>query len=190
MAERWLTEHGDYLYRYAISRISDHAQAEDLIQETLIIALDKIGQFKGQSSEKTWLTGILKYRILDYYRHRSRMWKFPISGDDPDRDWFDEDGHWNRTHQEAGMEWEPDPSCHLDRKEFMETLHVCISQLPEKTAAAFVQRELEYQETLDILDNLKISESNLWVLLHRARNLLKHCIRSKWDTQAGLHSTP
>jgi len=66
----------------------------------------------------------------------------------------------------------------------MEALHACIQQLPDKAAAVFVQRELEFQKTSTILEVLNISESNLWVLLHRARNMLKLCIQSKWDTEA------
>ena len=181
LAERWLSQYGDYLYRYALSRVRDASQAEDLVQETLMTALQKTETFQGRSSEKTWLTGILRYRILDYFRHQSKDWRFPAAGNGPDQGWFDAEGHWNRTLKDAGMEWEPDPSCLLDRKEFMEVLHACIGQLPDKAAAVFVHRELEFQKTSTILDVLNISESNLWVLLHRARNMLKHCIQSKWD---------
>ncbi|MDA0749499.1 MAG: sigma-70 family RNA polymerase sigma factor [Verrucomicrobia bacterium] len=184
MAERWLSQYGDYLYRYALSRVRDASHAEDLIQETLIIALQKIDTFQGRSSEKTWLTGILRYRMLDHYRKQSRDWRFPVAGEGPDGGWFDEEGHWNRAINDAGMEWEPDPSGLLDRKEFMEVLHACIQQLPDKAAAVFVQRELEFEKTSTILEVLNISESNLWVLLHRARNMLKLCIQSKWDTEA------
>lgn len=184
LAERWLSQHGDYLYRYALSRVRDTSQAEDLIQETLLIAFKKAEEFKGKSSEKTWLTGILRHRILDYFRRQSKQWRVPVAGNVPDQGWFDEEGHWNRAHNEAGMEWEPDPSCLLDRKEFMETLHECIQRLPDKSAAVFVQRELEFQNTSTILEGLNISESNLWVLLHRARNMLKQCIQSKWDMES------
>lgn len=189
IAERWLSQYGDHLYRYACSRISDISQAEDLLQDTFIAALKSFDKFKGQSTEKTWLTGILRHRILDYYRQRSRQWRVPDSVKGVEDSWFDGDGHWNREHSEAGMDWEPDPSHLLDRKEFMETLHHCIGQLPEKAAAVFVQRELESQETSFILENLDISESNLWVLLHRARNMLKRCIQTHWEPDTGLEKS-
>jgi RNA polymerase sigma-70 factor (TIGR02943 family) len=181
VAERWLSQYGDHLYRYACSRVADASQAEDLLQETLISALKSFESFRGQSTEKTWLTGILRHRILDFYRKRARQWRVPDSFEGVEGSWFDQDGHWNREHSNAGMEWEPDPSHILDQKEFMETLHHCITQLPEKAAAVFVQRELEFEKTASILEDLNISESNLWVLLHRARNMLKRCIQTNWE---------
>jgi RNA polymerase sigma-70 factor (TIGR02943 family) len=183
IAERWLSQFGDHLYRYACSRVTDPAQAEDLLQETFIVALKNYASFRGQSSEQTWLTGILRHRILDYYRKRARQWRAPESVKGIEDSWFDQDGHWNREHSNAGMEWEPDPSHILDQKEFMETLHRCISQLPDKAAAVFVQKELEFQKTASILEDLEISESNLWVLLHRARNMLKKCIQTHWEPE-------
>lgn len=184
IAERWLTEHGDHLYRYACSRVADASQAEDLLQDTLISALKSFESFRGQSTEKTWLTGILRHRILDFYRKRARQWRVPDSVEGIEGSWFDQDGHWNREHSNAGMEWEPDPSHILDQKEFMETLHNCITKLPEKAAAVFVQRELEFEKTASILEDLEISESNLWVLLHRARNMLKRCIQTHWEPRS------
>ncbi|NIR14014.1 MAG: hypothetical protein GWN86_08695, partial [Desulfobacterales bacterium] len=68
--EAWVDQYGDYLYRYAISRIHEPAVAEDLVQETLLAALQGKEGFKGRSSEKTWLTGILKYKIVDYIRKK------------------------------------------------------------------------------------------------------------------------
>lgn len=186
LAERWLSQYGDYLYRYALSRVRDASQAEDLIQETMIIALQKIDTFKEQSSEKTWLTGILRYRILDHYRRQSKNWRLPVAGEGPEAGWFDAEGHWNSGSESVAAEWEPDPSCMLDRKEFMEALHACIRQLPDKAAAVFVQRELEFQATSTILESLNISESNLWVLLHRAPNMLKQCIQTKWDSEVNI----
>ncbi len=186
VAERWLSNYGDRLYRYACSRISDPSHAEDLLQETFLSALKNYESFQEQSTELTWLTGILRHRILDFYRKRSRQWRIPDSVEGIEGSWFDQDGHWNREHSDAGMEWEPDPSLILDRKEFMETLHQCIGKLPDKAAAVFVQRELEFQEIASILKDLKISESNLWVILHRTRNMLKKCIQNRWEQETNV----
>ena len=66
-----MSEHADYLYAYAISRISDEEQARDLVQETFLAALEKVDKFEGKSSERTWLTAILRNKIIDVYRKKS-----------------------------------------------------------------------------------------------------------------------
>src|SRR6201999_4660811 len=69
--ERWVEEHGDYLFRYALSRLRDPVRAEDAVQETFLAAL-KAGNFAGRSAEKSWLTGILKNKIFDHFRKAGR----------------------------------------------------------------------------------------------------------------------
>lgn len=66
-AHDWLTEHGDYLYRFALARLRDQHQAQDVVQETFMAAI-KSDTFAGQSSPRTWLTGILKHKIIDLMR--------------------------------------------------------------------------------------------------------------------------
>ncbi len=64
----WVDNYADYLYRYAQSRVNDSAVAEDLVQETFLSAWKARERFEGRSSEKTWLSSILKNKIIDYYR--------------------------------------------------------------------------------------------------------------------------
>lgn len=67
----WLNEHGDYLYRFALARLRDPHQAEDAVQETMLAAI-KSNNFEGDSSARTWLTGILKHKIIDLQRKQIR----------------------------------------------------------------------------------------------------------------------
>jgi len=181
-ADRWLDEYGGFLFRYAKSRVRSDATAEDLVQETFLAGLKSKGSFEGKSTEKNWLVGILRNKILEYFRKQSR--ETPISTEELDRDahagWFDGEGHWNRETDCAGMDWEPDPCDTLDRKEFWGVLQGCIQHLPERAAAAFVQREMEFLTSTEVIQNLNISEANLWVLLHRARNQLRLCLQANW----------
>ena len=68
--ERWVEEHGDYLFKFALVRLRDPAKAEDMVQETFLAALKGGQSFAGRSAEKSWLAGILKHKILDHYRNR------------------------------------------------------------------------------------------------------------------------
>lgn len=183
IAERWLETHGDALFRFAISRGLPASEAEDAVQETLIEGIRKLDSFEARSSEKTWLIGILRYKILEAMRRRAKdrshetIAPFRAPG-------FDSEGHWRRESSPEGMDWSPDPQETLSASEFMETLHNCVSKLPTRTADAFVMREINQYDTARILDTLEISESNLWTLLHRARHHLRICLKRSWfDTQ-------
>jgi RNA polymerase sigma-70 factor (ECF subfamily) len=68
--EVWVDRHGDYLYRFALARIKDPSVAEDLVQETFLAALGARKNFESRSAVRTWLTAILKHKIVDYFRHR------------------------------------------------------------------------------------------------------------------------
>ena len=68
----WLAEHGDYLFKYAVFRLRDATLAEDAVQETLLAALQAYHSFAGRGSERTWLVGILKHKVMDHFRRVCR----------------------------------------------------------------------------------------------------------------------
>src|SRR5208337_5571425 len=74
--ERWVELHGDYLFKYALIRLRDPSKAEDAVQETFLAALKGGKSFQGKSAEKSWLVGILKNKIYDYYRQASHETSF------------------------------------------------------------------------------------------------------------------
>ena len=71
-AGRWLDDHGDYLFKYAVFRLRDNTAAEDAVQETFLAALKAYKEFQGRASERTWLVGILKHKIVDHFRRVMR----------------------------------------------------------------------------------------------------------------------
>src|SRR5215831_4185186 len=81
-----------YLLRYASLQLRDRAAAEDAVQETLVAALAGEASFGGRSNLRTWLTGILKHKIVDTIRKSSR--ETPAGGDEEFEALFDETGHW------------------------------------------------------------------------------------------------
>ena len=74
--ERWVEEHGDYLFKFALLRLRDATKAEDVVQETFLAALRGANQFAGRSAEKSWLMGMLKNKICDHFRKASRETSF------------------------------------------------------------------------------------------------------------------
>ena len=174
----WLDEHGDALYAYALMRVREPSQAEDLVQETLLVALNAVENFKGESTVRTWLTGILKHKVLDYFRQSGR--EKPFSKEDEDNmessSLFDTTGGWRIK----PGDWE-EPERSLEQDQFWNTLSNCVENLPVKLRTLYVLREFDDIETDVLLETLNISsKNNLWVMLSRARLQLRYCLETNW----------
>jgi RNA polymerase sigma-70 factor (ECF subfamily) len=187
--ERWVEEHGDYLFKYALSRLRDPAKAEDMIQETFLAALKGAKDFQGRSSEKSWLVGILKNKICDSYRKASRETSFTdlefYSDEEGDRfiaDGLFKDG-W--IHEVGPQEWS-NPGASLDNEAFWQTYRECSDKLPKNVSAVFNLRELDGVESKEICAMLNITENNFWVMLHRARMALRRCLELNWFGKQGV----
>lgn len=168
--------YGDYLFRFTLFRTNDREAAEELVQETFVAAWSSRDSFKGQSSEKTWLLGILKHKILDYYRSASSGIAADIDNSvtvDPE---FDERGAWITK----PAKWDSMPDLLLDQKKFLAILRQCLERLPIRQRQAFVLREIDGFSTREICNDSGIFATNLGVLLHRARLGLRKCMTENW----------
>ena len=181
--ERWVEEHGDYLFGYAMARLRDSARAEDAVQETFLAAL-KAGNFAGKSVERGWLIGILKNKIFDHFRKTSRETSFTdldfYSEEESDRFVAKGIGKGGWIQGLAPLEWPSNPGEALDNEVFWKVFNDCAGKLPPKVNAVFCLREMDNVESNDICAQLEISESNLWVMLHRARMALRRCLETNW----------
>jgi len=176
----WLAEHGDYLYRFALARLRDPYQAEDVVQETLLAAIQN-QSFEGRSAPRTWLTGILKHKIIDLMRKQVREQPMEDIGEDlpdePGMDEFflDDKRHWD----EAPQRWDV-PENELEQKQFFITLQDCMDRLPKKLASLFMLREVQEEDNEEICKVLGITATNAWVMLYRARMSLRKCMELNW----------
>ncbi|BBO69411.1 RNA polymerase sigma factor [Desulfosarcina alkanivorans] len=173
-ADLWVDAYGDSLFRFALARVKDKAVAEDLVQETFLAAVKAKDRFKGRSSEKTWLFGILKHKLIDHYRKNKSTIMAPNRSDDPDEveRLFNANGGW----QTRPAHWRTHPGKAQQTKEFLDHFYRCLSDLPQRSADAFVFREIDGLTTEEICGQLGITANNCWVLLHRARMLLRKCL--------------
>lgn len=177
----WVDAHGDQLYRYALVRVRDPDVAQDLVQETFLAALRSRDNFAGRSKLSTWLTGILRHKLLDYYRTRS---KGPTetaldSHEDFLAGFFDQRGRWIEPPDKRAVR----PDELLDRDEFWAVFDRCLDGLPLQAREAFVRRVLEDEDTNVICKNLGISTTNLYVVLFRARTRMRRCLTVNWFEQ-------
>lgn len=174
----WLEQYGDSLYRFARSRVRDSFAAEDLVQETLLGAYRSREKFSGRSTVSTWLIGILKHKIMDYYRKLT-----PESGDETiDEFAYNMDGLFNEKEKwkiKPG-DWGGDPKSVYERKELMAAIHTCLEEMPEKMVRVYTLREMEGATTDEICKLFQTGKSNCWVILYRARMLLRRCLEISW----------
>ena len=171
--------HRGYLLRVARLQLRNDELAEDVVQDTLVAALQAAAGFSGKSSVKTWLTGILKHKIVDEIRRKRAAPSFaPLAEESQIDDFdalFDETGHWDNPPANWGS-----PEGALERREFFDILELCLDQLPPNTARVFVMREVMELDSAEICKELAITATNLWVIMYRARMSLRECLEKNW----------
>lgn len=174
----WVNAHADYLFNFAIGQVRDTSVAEDLVQETFLAAVKASESFSGQSSERTWLVGILRHKIYDHLRKTCRKRAVrhdPTPANDPES--------W-----EQSMLWLHDvaaesesPSRRIELAEFRQNLEFALGKLPPRIAQVFQLYEIEERPNHEVCAQMNISESNLWVMLHRARKQLREHLHGWWS---------
>ncbi|MDE2141374.1 MAG: sigma-70 family RNA polymerase sigma factor [Elusimicrobia bacterium] len=171
----WVDAHGDRLFRYALSRLRDERAAEDLIQDTFLAAFKAREKFRGDSSELTWMTGILRNKIFELLRKQAK--EVPLTGPDEDCDREEAlfDGrHWRAD--AAPRDWGNDPHRKAETAEFSAALRSCLDALTPGVARAFVLREMEGMGHQESAEALGVPPGRLAVLLYRARMRLRRCL--------------
>ena len=174
---KWIELHADYLYNYTISRINNQDLAKDLVQDTFFAALKAKDNFQGKASERTWLTSILKRKIIDHYRKINSVkgkaevkMNFYTDGE--------REGEW--IEERVPSTWNSEIEKVIENNELSEAIEKCINDLPEKYEMVFRMKTIQQFETEEICKELGITSSNLWVIIHRARTQLRKCMEDSW----------
>ncbi len=175
--DQWIDLYADYLFNYTISRVDDTEIAKDIVQDTFLAALKSAKNYKGDASERTWLIAILKRKIIDHYRKiNSNKGKAEVrmtfaNEDESEGDWLEkkvkDPFSLNAEHM-------------LENEELGLAIHSCIGKLPTKQAEVFKMKTIDGYDTETICNDLNITSSNLWVLIHRARTSLVECLENNW----------
>lgn len=182
---KWVESYSDQLYRFALSRVNNTQLAEDLVQDTFVSALNKLSSFRGDSTEKTWLYSILRNKIIDYYRSSEKKMtsKFYNLDDESGADHFfynegNKKGEWVETSVPSNFHAATDTP--LEKEEFMEILKFCMEKLPFKWSEVFRMKNIDELSSKEICKELKLTSSNLWVIIHRAKLQMRECMEKKW----------
>lgn len=171
---QWVDLYADYLFNYAISRVSDEELAKDLVQETFIAGLKSLSKFEHKSSVKTWLVSILKRKVIDFWRQKESRKTDTFSNFFKGED----DGHWEDRHQPKGMLASIEIDIH--NEELANVLQSCISFLPIQWRQVFIDKMIERKDSEEVCKENDISSSNFWVIMHRSKLQLRECLEKKW----------
>ncbi|WP_262733200.1 sigma-70 family RNA polymerase sigma factor [Gaetbulibacter sp. NE] len=174
--DNWIDNYSDYLFNYTISRVNDREMAKDLVQDTFFAALKSMKNFKGDANERTWLIAILKRKIIDHYRKTNSKKgqaevRMSYNSDEAEGDWLEErvSDPFDKTAEDK-----------LENEELGDAIYNCLGKLPEKQANVFKMKTIEGLDTETICNELNITASNLWVIIHRARNAMAECLEENW----------
>ena len=174
---KWIDLYSDYLFNYTISRVNDRDLSKDLIQDTFFAGLKSMKNFKGEASERTWLISILKRKIIDHYRKiNSKKGKAEVrmsynSDSETEGDWLEE---------RVADPFDKNAESVIENEELGEAIYSCLAKLPEKQATVFKMKTIEGIDTETICNELNITASNLWVIIHRARTAMASCMEKNW----------
>jgi RNA polymerase sigma-70 factor (ECF subfamily) len=174
--ESWIDLYGDELYRYALSFLGKESDAEDAVQETLLSALGSRKSFSGNSSEKTWLFGILKHKIADHFRRESRyILMDDFETDEDGHSHFLDNGKWANPPSDWGQ-----PERSLENRQFWTIFGACLKNLSPGLSRVFSMKALEDRPMDEICKELDLSTANGGVRMHRARLGLRKCLERHW----------
>lgn len=183
----WVELYSSDLYGWAFYKTGRTEVAEDLVQEVFLQAFQQFQRFEGRSEPRTWLYSILNHKIADHFRN---VYKQPDQGtlgssasgsEDSLDDFFQPDGPW-KTDQEPGI-WPQETGELLDNPEFQLVMKKCLSKLPERWHAALQLRYLEEKDSQFVCQELELSSTNFWQILHRAKLQVRRCLELHWFKQ-------
>ena len=173
----WVDQFTAELYSWTFHKVSNAELAADLVQDTFLAAVEKLDSFKGDSSPKTWLFSILNHKIIDHYRKKVNQ---PVNlKNDSFSNFFDTGGDWQENRKPNHWD-EADEKQLIDDDEFQQVLEKCIEALPEKWSACVKLKYLTEKNGDDICQELDITPSNFWQIVHRAKLQLRDCIEKNW----------
>lgn len=180
--ENWVNNYSDDLFSWAHYKTSSKEIAEDLVQDTFLAAYKKMESFKGKSKPKTWLFSILNNKIIDHYRKSARTTKKTVNlsedkGQDISDGFFDESENWKS--KSINPIWNQDEEL-LDNPEFNKIFKYCIDDLPNKWQYAITSKYITLKKADEICQDLNITLTNYWQIVHRAKLALKKCLELKW----------
>ena len=182
--KRWVEMYSDKMYSWTFYKTNSKEIAEDLVQDTFLVAFQSISKFEGKSDPKTWLFAILNNKIAEHFR---KIYRNPIlsenqanpnEGESFFDTLFDSNGEWQK--EERPKEWQNTEAHLLDDVAFVKVLQACMDKLPANWNAVIQLKYLEEKKGDLICQELGIAPTNFWQILHRSKLQLRKCLENHW----------
>jgi RNA polymerase sigma-70 factor, ECF subfamily len=168
--------HRDYLYRFAMRRVGNPELADDLVQETMLAALQSKSAaandpaaFGGRSTYRVWLAGILKHKMMDALRDKHKF--VPLTTTDDDGEESEFSPALMALQADSPNAHNPQQACEL--AQLLGQVQDAMNTLPAGVAEVFMAREIEGETTESITARSGLTPANIWVRVHRARKALQ-----------------
>ncbi|MDD8017634.1 MAG: sigma-70 family RNA polymerase sigma factor [Bacteroidota bacterium] len=174
----WVKKYTKELLSWALHKTSDLQVAEDLVQDTFVVAVEKYDSFRHESQPKTWLYGILNNKIAEFHRSKSKFANVSLENDNILDEFFDEKSHWRPG--TSPIHWNPEETHLLDNEEFLQVFQQCLEKLPEQWYSCLTLKYLEGKDATKVCQDLGVSPTNYWQMVHRAKLNVRQCIERKW----------
>lgn len=176
-----LMEHAPALYGFAYARLRDHHLAEDLVQDALVAAWKSQGSYQADSPLFTWLTGILRHKILDHHRSAARRPVVSIednnTGSESLDGLYDENGDWSIDPNHGMGTLTQSPSKAAQNSDLRKWIAHCMEKLPPRLHLLFAAREVDELPVAEAASLAGVTEGSAAVMLTRARQALRLCLQ-------------
>ncbi len=181
----WVNLYTDHLYAWAYSKTNDKELSEDLVQDTFLVAHQSLNKFRGDSNPKTWLSSILKNKIYDHFRKKYNSPQVLSDSEAVLESMFDESGRWKK--EERPKPWSDDDDDEiklLDDKDFIHVMQGCMKELPQNWHTAVQLKYFSEKKGEEICQELDVSPTNFWQIIHRSKLQLRKCLEKHWFNQS------
>ncbi len=181
-----VTRHHSALIRMALAYVADREVAEEVVQDTWMAVIDGLSRFEGRSSLRTWIFGIMIHKAKDRGVREKRHVNFSSfesvddnndEAVDPSR--FHQSGEWAGHWAFPPQPWDDQtPEKLLASRQAVNAMNRAIEALPQRLKDVLILRDVEGVEAKEACDILRITETNLYVRLHRARERVRQAVES------------
>ena len=181
-----VTRHHSALVRMALGYVADREVAEEVVQDTWMAVIEGLGRFEGRSSLRTWIFGIMIHKAKDRGVREKRHTTFSsfesVEDDndeavDPSR--FHQSGEWAGHWAFPPQPWDDQtPEKILASQQAVNAMNRAIEALPRTLKDVLILRDVEGVDAKEACEILKITETNLYVRLHRTRERVRQAVET------------
>jgi len=180
---QWVDKYSDYLRSHAMFKVNKSEDAEDLVQETFISAFKSYENYRQDASPRSWLTTILRNKIIDFYRKKGNQTETSTYVSRTEEGFNEEHFHQNNHGR-----WKDDiaPNYisnstdeYVQGKEFQHNLRLCLAKLPSRLKNVFISKYIDAKTGKEICKEFGITSSNYWSIVFRSKTLLRRCLEKR-----------